>query len=112
MEFGGSGRNLSRFDVKSCEILAQELSDSGAISSRWLTPRYIPSSWGARPLEQDAIQRDESDESLTEADDHKRLGIGGLREPSQLTSTGCENASCRTRTYNPLIKSQLLYQLS
>lgn len=48
----------------------------------------------------------------TERVELKPLQIADVCEPLQTDASGSENASCRARTYDPLIKSQLLYQLS
>ena len=45
------------------------------------------------------------------ADARKPLSETKQRDVMPRSATGNENASCRTRTYNPLIKSQLLCQI-
>src|SRR5690606_650407 len=42
----------------------------------------------------------------------KGLKLAGLREPARPGAASSESAPRRTRTFDPLIKSQLLYQLS
>ena len=53
------------------------------------------------------------DASVEEKDDQRNpLRIADLCEVVRVDAAESENASCRARTYDPLIKSQLLYQLS
>jgi hypothetical protein len=66
----------------------------------------------------DGVGRDESssgeteDEETNVLDGHKSKGGGALDTEWRGMAEKNESASRRTRTYNPLIKSQLLYQLS
>ncbi len=51
-------------------------------------------------------------DSLAQGKERKSLRIADLCESVREDATENESASCRARTYDPLIKSQLLYQLS
>jgi hypothetical protein len=59
-----------------------------------------------------AARRDERDNAPADGADRKPLQIAGLDDEAQRGAASCENAPRRTRTFDPLIKSQLLYQLS
>ena len=59
-----------------------------------------------------AASRGESDERGTGQSEHKSLKIAGLDDLARGGAADRQNAPRRTRTFDPLIKSQLLYQLS
>ncbi len=59
-----------------------------------------------------ATRREQTDASDTDGVERKPLKIGDLRVTAHQGATTSENAPRRTRTFDPLIKSQLLYQLS
>jgi integrase/recombinase XerC len=60
----------------------------------------------------DAADREEAIASGEASDGSKGLRLKGLRDSTRGDAESCENAPRRTRTFDPLIKSQLLYQLS
>jgi integrase len=59
-----------------------------------------------------AASRDETDHGPSGADAGKVLQIAALGSAARNGAATSENAPRRTRTFDPLIKSQLLYQLS
>jgi integrase len=59
-----------------------------------------------------AAGRDESDRANAGTDSQTSLKLAGSRDDARQGATPSGNAPRRTRTFDPLIKSQLLYQLS
>jgi hypothetical protein len=75
-----------------------------------LPPKGPQSGLGMEHL--DAASRCESDHGPSGADGDKALRIAALGTATRNGAAIGENAPRRTRTFDPLIKSQLLYQLS
>ncbi len=59
-----------------------------------------------------AASRDQTGNNAPDADCHKTLDLAELCGSARHDAANCESAPRRTRTFDPLIKSQLLYQLS
>ncbi len=67
---------------------------------------------GRESVRDDAIQCDKAEEPETQHNTRKALQIANLGDAVREDAAGCESAPSRTRTLNPLIKSQMLCQLS
>ncbi len=77
-----------------------------------LNPKHIPQQLEHEAALSDASQCEDSDQKRRPGDDRKSLGNTQQSEPVRRGARQNKNAPRWTRTINPLIKSQLLYQLS
>ena len=97
--------------MREAQTLRATGTDDHAIRCTNATPQKSPHSWYemGKPS---AASRDEQCNSQSGVDSCKPLQIVELGKAARSGAAVCENAPRRTRTFDPLIKSQLLYQLS
>jgi integrase len=97
--------------TRQAESLRATGTDDYAASRENDPPQKSPHS--VRGMEKrSAASRDESDYAPASVGGGKPLRIAELGTAAQRGAASCQNAPRRTRTFDPLIKSQLLYQLS
>ena len=97
--------------TRETETLRATGTDDHAISCSNATPQETPHSM--RGMEKRSAEpRSERDNSPTVVGGGKPLRIAELGTAARSGAAFCESAPRRTRTFDPLIKSQLLYQLS
>jgi hypothetical protein len=96
---------------RKAEAMRATGTDGGARIHADQCPQKSPQSAdGSGPVS--AAQRDQTNKLGAVPDDRKGLKMAGLGDFTQRGAASDQNAPRRTRTFDPLIKSQLLYQLS
>ena len=97
------------------EVQAQTLKATGTDDARPLVENQCPQKspqMSRGEGKTSAARRGDDHPGNIRGGDHKGLKLTGLRDSARLGAVTGENAPRRTRTFDPLIKSQLLYQLS
>ena len=90
----------------------QQEAAPNVLPNRQPEPQHLPQHSGCCALPSIAMDSDSLRNDPDEGDAEKAYENGEICEPEQAGGSQIENAPLRTRTFDPLIKSQLLYQLS